>query len=101
MPCLLPLAGSDLPLCTCPALPPLPVQVLRTAGPRSLYYGFIPYCLESWPYDISELLVVGAASDVRGASPSARAITPAAWDLAVGGLAGTVAVSTCRHKVLV
>jgi hypothetical protein len=67
-------------------------QVLRTSGPRSLYFGFVPYCLESWPYDISELLVVGAASDVRGA-PGLANIKPAVFDMTVGALAGTVAVS--------
>jgi hypothetical protein len=66
--------------------------VLRTSGPRSLYFGFVPYCLESWPYDISELLVVGAASDVRGA-PGLANIKPAVFDMTVGALAGTVAVS--------
>lgn len=66
-------------------------RVLRKSGPRSLYYGLIPYCFESWPYDISELLVVGAAKDLRQ-RPAVRHMAPAAYDLMVGGLAGTVAV---------
>ncbi|KAF6263660.1 mitochondrial carrier domain-containing protein [Scenedesmus sp. NREL 46B-D3] len=66
-------------------------RVLRTSGPRSLYFGFVPYCLESWPYDVSELLVVGAASDVR-AAPALANVKPAVFDMAVGALAGTVAV---------
>jgi hypothetical protein len=80
-------------------------QVLRTSGPRSLYFGFVPYCLESWPYDVSELLVVGAASDVRGA-PGLANIKPAVFDMTVGALAGTVAVSCndgrlgCMHALL-
>lgn len=66
-------------------------RVLRTSGPRSLYFGFVPYCLESWPYDVSELLVVGAAADARGA-PGLAGIKPAVFDMTVGALAGTVAV---------
>uniref|UniRef100_A0A383VUC8 Mitochondrial carrier protein n=1 Tax=Tetradesmus obliquus TaxID=3088 RepID=A0A383VUC8_TETOB len=66
-------------------------RVLRTSGPRSLYFGFVPYCLESWPYDVSELLVVGAATDARGA-PGLAGIKPAVFDMTVGALAGTVAV---------
>jgi hypothetical protein len=35
-------------------------RTLRRSGPRSLYFGFMPYLFESLPYDFSELLVVGA-----------------------------------------
>jgi hypothetical protein len=40
-------------------------QAVRKSGPRSLYYGIIPYCFESWPYDTSEvseaLMTLGGA----------------------------------------
>lgn len=56
----------------------------------------IPYCLESWPYDISELVVVGAAKDMRTSSGSSSSSWNKAqniqWDLATGAVGGTVAV---------
>lgn len=30
------------------------IRVARRSGPRALYCGLLPYCAESWPYDISE-----------------------------------------------
>lgn len=71
------------------------LQALRRSGPRALYYGMVPYCLESWPYDISELAVVGAAKDLRGSSSSSSSWSKAQimqWDLATGAVGGTVAV---------
>lgn len=66
---------------------------LRKSGPRSLYYGFGVYCLESVPYDITELLVVGAARDMRQHQhPAVRDLAPIMFDLGVGGVAGAVAV---------
>lgn len=55
----------------------------------------VPYCLESWPYDISELVVVGAAKDMRTSISSGGSMTKAQdmqWDLATGAVGGTVAV---------
>lgn len=57
------------PAHSCPALPPMPAAVFL----------------------LMQLLVVGAAKDLRQ-HPAVCHLVPAAYDLTVGGLAGTVAV---------
>lgn len=75
-------------------------QSMRKDGPKSLYYGFLPYCFEAWPYDITELLVVGGLKDSRAELASkpgllgaaVAAAPPQLYDLSVGAVAGTAAV---------
>jgi hypothetical protein len=73
---------------------------MRQQGPGALYWGFVPYCFESWPYDVTELLVVGGLKDARGSIAAqvthlgsiVAAMPPHMYDLSVGAVAGTAAV---------
>ena len=44
------------------------VKAVRTGGPGSLYWGFVPFLLESFPYDIAELGVYSQLHDMREAT---------------------------------
>jgi Mitochondrial carrier protein len=69
------------------------MQSLRTSGPASLWHSLLPHCVEGVPYDVSELLVVGAGKDMRAHPATVELFPrPEVYDLVVGGLAGTVAV---------
>jgi solute carrier family 25 S-adenosylmethionine transporter 26 len=76
------------------------VRVVRQQGPRALYWGFLPYCFEALPYDITELMVYGNMADTYDAaqagkhkhSAAIRKVPQDAWDLATGAVAGTAAV---------
>lgn len=41
-----------------------PCTLLAVQGPLGLYWGFLPYCLESFPYDISELSTYSQLRDM-------------------------------------
>lgn len=59
------------------------VTAVRKGGPGALYWGFLPYCLESFPYDIAEL--VGSKSmQTEGCMAAAMEWADAATD-------------SCRH----
>ncbi|GAX73771.1 hypothetical protein CEUSTIGMA_g1222.t1 [Chlamydomonas eustigma] len=73
---------------------------VRNHGPGSLWYGFLPFLMEAFPYDVSEL---GTYSQLRelhneACKPSSRhhamtTMLPAdAWDAAMGAAAGAAAV---------
>eukprot|EP00198_Chlamydomonas_reinhardtii_P001375 XP_001690711.1 predicted protein [Chlamydomonas reinhardtii] len=87
-------------------------NVVKKQGPMGLYWGFLPYCLESFPYDISELATYSQLRDVYNqAVTQANALTggkasalfgPEAkvpsqvrqlqlWDIAIGAAAGSAA----------
>ncbi|KAG2424442.1 hypothetical protein HXX76_014495 [Chlamydomonas incerta] len=82
-------------------------NVVKKQGPMGLYWGFLPYCLESFPYDISELATYSQLRDVYNqAVAKANALTggkasqlfgPEAkvpsqlWDIAIGAAAGSAA----------
>ncbi|EFJ49599.1 hypothetical protein VOLCADRAFT_89479 [Volvox carteri f. nagariensis] len=77
-------------------------NVVRTRGPMGLYWGFLPYCLESFPYDISELATYSQLRDVYNqftraegtASPlfgAASKVPSQVWDIAIGAAAGSAA----------
>jgi solute carrier family 25 S-adenosylmethionine transporter 26 len=76
------------------------VRVVRKQGPRALYWGFLPYCFEALPYDITELVVYGNMADTYDAaqegkhkhSAAIRKVPQDAWDVATGAVAGTAAV---------
>ncbi|GFR49742.1 hypothetical protein Agub_g11899 [Astrephomene gubernaculifera] len=78
-------------------------HVVRTQGPMGLYWGFLPYCFESFPYDISELATYSQLRDVYNQAVS-RAdaatsklfgrdskIPTQVWDIAIGAAAGSAA----------
>lgn len=73
---------------------------LRTQGPMGLYWGFLPYCFESFPYDITEL---GTYSSLRDAyeltskgdgelSQKVNRVPSHVWDIGIGACAGAAAV---------
>ncbi|GIL80177.1 hypothetical protein Vretifemale_9357 [Volvox reticuliferus] len=78
-------------------------NVVRTQGPMGLYWGFLPYCLESFPYDISELATYSQLRDVYNQAVSkaegtgsplfgaASKIPSQVWDIAIGAAAGSAA----------
>jgi hypothetical protein len=76
------------------------VRVVRQQGVRALYWGFLPYCFEAWPYDVTELMVYGNMSDTYECALAGRhrhsaaiqRVPQSAWDLATGAAAGTAAV---------
>jgi solute carrier family 25 S-adenosylmethionine transporter 26 len=73
---------------------------VRKGGPGALYWGFLPYLLESFPYDITELATYFQLRDSYEAAAAGRsrlaglagALPPHAWDLAMGATAGAAAV---------
>ncbi|GLC60541.1 hypothetical protein PLESTB_001624900 [Pleodorina starrii] len=78
-------------------------NVVRTQGPMGLYWGFLPYCLESFPYDISELATYSQLRDVYNQAVSkaegsgsplfgaASKVPSQVWDIAIGAAAGSAA----------
>lgn len=75
-------------------------RVLKKNGPRSLYWGFLPYCFEAWPYDITELLVYGHLKDGHESCQGKPVSMPLVGssipqhvvDLGMGAAAGAAAV---------
>jgi hypothetical protein len=73
---------------------------VRRGGPTALYWGFLPYLLESLPYDITELATYfqlrdGYEAAAAGQSPLRALLDrapPHVWDLALGASAGAAAV---------
>ncbi|KAG2497459.1 hypothetical protein HYH03_004614 [Edaphochlamys debaryana] len=76
-------------------------SVVRKQGPLGLYWGFLPYCFESFPYDISELATYSQLRDVYNAAV-ARApegsmfaagskVPSQVWDISIGAAAGSAA----------
>lgn len=73
---------------------------VRNQGPMSLWWGFLPFCLEAFPYDMSELAGYSQLRDVYDtlAKPGGRFHAVAqklpehAWDLMIGAAAGAAAV---------
>ena len=74
-------------------------MAVRTSGPTALWYGFAPFLLEAFPYDVSEL---GTYSQLRelhneASRPTSRfhgavtALPSSAWDAAIGACAGGAA----------
>lgn len=39
-------------------------------GPLGIYWGFLPYCMESFPYDISELGTYSQLRDIYNEASS-------------------------------
>ncbi|KXZ43612.1 hypothetical protein GPECTOR_85g342 [Gonium pectorale] len=76
-------------------------NVVRTQGPMGLYWGFLPYCLESFPYDISELATYSqlrdlynqavSKADPSGMFGSGSKVPTQMWDIAIGAAAGSAA----------
>lgn len=75
-------------------------RVASRGGPSALYRGFLPYCFESWPYDVTELVTYGSLKDLKNdflrsshtASWLVSSLPQGAWDLAIGAGAGFAAV---------
>mmetsp|Transcript_26483 Transcript_26483/g.67332 ORF Transcript_26483/g.67332 Transcript_26483/m.67332 type:complete len:462 (-) Transcript_26483:520-1905(-) len=75
-------------------------RAVRGGGPGALWTGFLPFCLEAFPYDCSELGSYSQLRDVYDelSKPGGRfhafcsRFPEHAWDLAIGGAAGAIAV---------
>lgn len=72
---------------------------VRRGGPGALYWGFLPFCYESLPFDMTELSTFSYLNDAYAAAqrnpqlkPLADRVAPHVWDLAIGGAAGAAAV---------
>lgn len=66
---------------------------LKRGGMMSFYCCLIPYMIKSLPFDVAELVTHGQLNEVRKSSKfSIQCIPEPAWDLIVGGAAGTAAV---------
>ncbi|GFH23269.1 uncharacterized protein HaLaN_20860 [Haematococcus lacustris] len=75
-------------------------KAMRGGGPGALWQGFLPFCMEAFPNDLSEL---GSYSQLRdcydhlsrpGESlhAASQVLPQHIWDLAIGGAAGAAAV---------
>lgn len=62
-------------------------ETTRSQGLGGLYWGFWPYCFESWPYDVSELVVYGHLKDLRQEACTASTSAAAAEVSATGAAA--------------
>ncbi len=76
-------------------------RMLRTGGLRSWYWGFLPFCLKSLPYDIGELLTYSQlrdgydfikSSQSEGRFSLASTVPEHVWDAGIGAAAGAAAV---------
>lgn len=69
-----------------------PPKKTQTQGIGGLYWGFIPFLLESFPYDCTELGTYSQLHDVRKAAAAKNdatgkwvsSIPDQVWDLAIG-----------------
>lgn len=69
------------------------VTSFQRGGAMSFYCCLIPYMIKSLPFDVAELVTHGQLNEVRKSSKySIHYIPEPAWDLIVGGAAGTAAV---------
>ncbi|KAF8066349.1 SAMC1 [Scenedesmus sp. PABB004] len=75
-------------------------STVRTQGVGGLYWGFVPFLIESFPYDITELGTYSQLHDLRAAAATRRdatgrwvaSVPEQAWDLAIGAAAGVASV---------
>lgn len=75
-------------------------KTVRTQGVGGLYWGFVPFLIESFPYDCTELGTYSQLHDWRQAalkkedstSRLVARVPDQAWDLAIGAAAGVASV---------
>ncbi|KAI8469632.1 MAG: mitochondrial carrier domain-containing protein [Monoraphidium minutum] len=76
-------------------------SAVKKDGPRALYWGFFAFCMESFPYDITELGSYGSLQDARDAAlrrddalgRRLAAVPTQVLDLAIGAVSGAAAVT--------
>jgi hypothetical protein len=76
------------------------VSTVQKKGPGALYWGFVPFLIESFPYDITELGTYSQLSDMKERmvakdGPRSRwmaQVPDQAWDVAIGAAAGVASV---------
>ncbi|WIA22871.1 hypothetical protein OEZ86_009816 [Tetradesmus obliquus] len=76
------------------------VTSMQKHGPGALYWGFVPFLIESFPYDITELGTYSQLHDMREealrkSSPGSKwmaQVPEQAWDIGIGAAAGVASV---------
>eukprot|EP00878_Enallax_costatus_P032553 GHUV01035784.1.p1 GENE.GHUV01035784.1~~GHUV01035784.1.p1 ORF type:complete len:334 (+),score=111.85 GHUV01035784.1:363-1364(+) len=76
------------------------VTTVQKKGPGALYWGFVPFLIESFPYDLTELGTYSQLSDMKERAVARSSqhskwvaqVPDQAWDVAIGAAAGVASV---------